>query len=182
MKVLTQEHKIQLGMEGQVDPRANSAEKLEAPFPLPFVSRKALKRVKSPLPVPETCRYCGPNTQVFYGHHEEVYGYGRSYGDWPYVLLCDNCESYVGLHPFTDIPLGILADAPLRKARKENKSLFHVVMQGAGMSRREAYTWLAGEMGIPMEQCHWGWFEADDCEKAGAICRAKMEEMTHGLC
>ncbi len=158
-----------------VDPRAYSDEKLEPPHPLPFVSRKALKRVKSPMPIPETCRYCGPKTQVFIGHHEEVYGYGRSYGDWPYVYLCENCGAYVGLHPATDLPLGTLANAELRQARKAHKPAFQAMMARLQLSRSEAYRLLADEMGIPIEHCHWGWFEIEDCERAGAICAAKME-------
>jgi len=160
-----------------IDPRAFSEDKLQPPWNLPFVSRKALKRVKNPLPIPESCRYCGPRTPVFIGSHEEIYN-GRSYGDWPYVCLCDNCEAYVGLHPFTDIPLGTLADADLREARKKNKSIFQNVLKRSLMSRNEGYQWLADEMEIPVEHCHWGWFEIQDCKKAGAICRAKMEELS----
>lgn len=164
-----------------VDPRAYSEFPLDAPHPLPFVSRKALRRVKNPLPAPDNCRYCGPSTPVFIGHHAEVYN-GRSYGEWPYVYLCESCGAYVGLHPFTDIPLGTLADAQLRDARKKHKTVFHEVMQAAGMDRRQAYRWLAGELGIQVGACHWGWFEIEDCVKAGAICQARLEELSYGRC
>ena len=160
-----------------IDPRALSGKKLDPPHPLPFVSRRALKRVKNPLPIPETCRYCGPKTPVFIGHHEEVYGYGRSYGDWPYVYLCENCGAYVGLHPATDIPLGTLADAELRQARKENKGAFMALIKGYVMSRTEAYQWLADRLGIPVSECHWGWFDLEQCRRAGEICRAHLEAM-----
>ncbi len=42
--------------------------------------------------------------------------------DWPWVYICEGCGSYVGMHPFTDIPLGTLADAATREARKECKA------------------------------------------------------------
>lgn len=156
-----------------VDQRAFKADNIEPPHPLPFVSRKALKRVKNPLPAPESCRYCGPKTPVFLAHHEEVYG--RAYGEWPYLYLCENCGAYVGLHPFTDIPLGTLADADLRQARKANKAKFINLQRAKSWSRSRAYKWLAGQMGIKIEECHWGWFERRECEKAGQICERECE-------
>ena len=159
-----------------IDPRAYSTEKLEAPHPLPAVSRRALKRVKDALPIPTSCRYCGPNTPVFTGHHAEVYR-GRSYGDWPYVYLCEICNAYVGIHKGTDLPLGTLADEALRKSRKANKQRFNFFLEVGGMKRSEAYKWLAGEMGIPDSECHWGLFEADQCEQAAALCRQKTDQL-----
>jgi len=129
----------------------------------------ASKNAKNPLPAPEHCRYCGPRWSAFIGHHEEVYN-GRSYGDWPYVYLCENCGAYVGLHPFTDIPLGTMADEGLRRARKNNKQRFNLMMKASGMKRGEAYEWLSGAMGIPVVECHWAWFEIEQCEKAGKLC------------
>jgi len=161
-----------------IDPRAYSETKLEAPHPLPFVSRKALRRVKDRLPAPTDCRYCGMDVELV--NHSEIYG--REYGDWPYAYLCRCCWAYVGLHPFTDLPLGTLADRFLRSARKAHKRYFLDLQRKNDWSRKEAYRFLASRMGIPVEDCHWGWFEIEDCEKAGAICRAKMEEMTHGSC
>jgi hypothetical protein len=156
-----------------IDQRAFKVDKIEPPHPLPFVSRKALKRVKNPLPAPETCRYCGPNTPVFLGHHDEIYG--RAYGEWPYLYLCENCEAYVGLHPFTDIPLGTLANAELRQARKANKAKFITLQRAKSWSRSRAYQWLADQMGIKVEECHWGWFEIGQCEQAGDICNLELE-------
>lgn len=157
-----------------VDQQAFKGGKIEPPFPLPFVSRKALKRVKNPLPKPESCRYCGPDTPVFLGHHDEIYG--RAYGDWPYLYLCENCEAYVGLHPFTDIPLGTLADGSLRKARKTNKAKFIALQKKRAWNRSEAYKWLASQLGIKVDECHWGWFEADQCIEAGYACAKELEQ------
>lgn len=161
-----------------IDLRVVLTEKIEPPFPLPHVSRKALRRVKNPLPIPETCRYCGPRTPVFPAHHEEVYGYGRSYGEWPYVYLCESCGAYVGLHPHTDLPLGTLADKDLRKARKQNKAKFNRLMTQAMLSRSEAYQWLAEAMSIPAAECHWGWFEIEQCEQAGRLCEQRLNEVS----
>lgn|GEM_PF-343939 len=160
-----------------VDPRANSPEKISLPqapwYPLPYISRRALKRVKDPLPAPETCRYCGPEFPVSLVNNEEIYG--REYGDWPYAYLCANCDSYVGLHPGTDLPVGTLANRALREARKTNKAVFHSMMKRLGMSRTSAYETLAHELGIPPAECHWGWFDLERCDKAGQICQMLID-------
>ena len=160
-----------------IDERAYSKEKIIPPHPLPAVSRKALKRVREPLPKPETCRYCGPEHPVRIARHEEIYG-GREFGDWPFMYLCDHCGARVGVHPGTDIPIGMLADFYLRKARSQNKPSFFQMVKVTGMTMDEAYQWLADAMGIPKEECHWGWFEIDQCHQAGMICE---EELRHNM-
>lgn len=151
-----------------IDPRADSAERIEPTAPLPHISRRALKRVTNPLPAPTTCRYCDGDVRLV--SNSEIYR-GRSYGEWPYAYLCDHCRAYVGLHPQTDVPLGTLADDALRKARNTSKSEFHELKEKRGYSRNEAYAWLAKEMGIPVDNCHFGWFELQDCALALHICQ-----------
>ena len=90
------------------------------------------------------------------------------------MYLCDNCEAYVGLHPNTDIPLGPLADKDLRGARKHHKADFLELQRLCGWRRKEAYAWLARKMNIPIEECHFGWFEIEQCEQAGKIARLAM--------
>lgn len=150
-----------------IDPRANAPERIAAPAPLPHVSRRALKRVKNPLPVPTICRYCAGSVELV--SNSEIYN-GRAYGDWPYAYLCSDCKAYVGLHPDTDIPLGTLADAQLRKDRNAAKGAFHRVKEKRGFSRSLAYQWLAGKMAIEVGECHFGWFDHSACAKALAIC------------
>lgn len=129
-------------------------------------SRKATARVKNPLPAPTQCHHCSGAVRI--GTHEEVYG--RDYSDWPYVYLCEGCGAYVGLHPFTSIPLGTLADQRTRDARKKCKPAFEHLWKSGRMSRTDAYRWLAEQMGIPFGECHFGWFTAEQCEKAELIC------------
>lgn len=143
-------------------------------------SSSATARVKNPLPAPTICRFCSGSVRI--AGHAEIYG-GREFGDWPYVYLCDSCEAYVGLHPFTAIPLGTLADEPTRKARKECKPYFErlfnrklkvsgltVPQRFATMDRSEAYRWLANQMQIPIGECHFGWFDIEQCNRARGIC------------
>lgn len=160
-----------------IDPRAYSSERIPLPdvewYPLPYISRTSLKMVLNPLPVPESCSHCGPDSPVFLVNNEEIYG--RSFGDWPFAYLCPNCERYVGLHPGTDIPLGTLADRSTRDARKKHKKVFHEMASAMKYTRRQAYQALADEMNIPVEQCHWGWFNEKQCEEAGNICNKILD-------
>ena len=125
-------------------------------------SKTATARVKNPLPIPTACHICGGSVRL--GTHQEVYG--MDYSDWPYVYICDGCKSYVGLHPFTNIPLGIVAEKDTRKLRMKAKNLFEPLWQHGHMSRTEAYEWLAKEMGIAFGECHFGWFNDALCEIA----------------
>ncbi|MFG0647737.1 zinc-finger-containing protein [Leclercia adecarboxylata] len=129
-------------------------------------SRKATARVKNPLPAPTQCHHCSDRVRI--GTHEEVYG--RDYSDWPYVYLCEGCGAYVGLHPFTAIPLRTLADKRTRDARKSCKLPFERIWRSGSMSRSEAYKWLADKMGIPTDECHFGWFSDEQCQVAMTHC------------
>ena len=152
-----------------IDPRAHSEERLHPPHPLPYVSRRALRRVKNPLPAPTKCPNCV--SEVVLTTNADIYG--REYGDWPYAYLCTNdlCDSYVGLHPDTDIPLGTLADSNQREARKAAKAAFFQRMRHEGMDRSAMYAWLADQMSIPVGECHFGWFDIAQCQLAERLCK-----------
>ncbi|WP_339091160.1 zinc-finger-containing protein [Variovorax paradoxus] len=133
-------------------------------------SRRAVARVRNPLPVPEKCPHC--SSPVFIDSNACIYG--REYGEWPWALMCTGCDSYVGLHLFTGIPLGTLATPPMRRARGAAKDAFNPLWQGGGMTRTEAYAWLAGALGIAdVEQCHIGWFDVAQCAAVVAAVKAR---------
>ena len=125
-------------------------------------SSRATARVKDPLPAPTCCNYCD-STSIELVNNSAIYG--KSYGEWPYAFMCNNCRSYVGLHPFTRIPLGTLADKETRDARSAAKLLFMKYYQSNGLSRSEAYTNLAHSLGINVRECHFGWFDVDMCTR-----------------
>lgn len=133
-------------------------------------SRKAIARVTNPLPVPTVCPNCGDPVTL----ESNAVIYGREYGKWPWAYVCsdrEDCDSYVGLHPFTNIPLGTLADWTDREARKEAKSHFNPIWESGRMTRAEAYEWLSAQLGIPNNQCHIGWFDADSCARVIDACK-----------
>lgn len=142
--------------------RINDPAKIKPPAPLPHVSRRALKRVRDVIAPPSECRFCsGPVALV---SNAEIYG--REYGDWPYAYLCQPCDAYVGLHPNTDLPLGTLADRPLREARKKAKDAFHTWMRHRRLTRSAAYRALAAAMNIKESDCHFGMFDTEQCQAA----------------
>lgn len=148
------------------DPRAFSKEKLVAPAPLPVISRRALRKVRDRLPPPTACPYCGGPVELV--ANDLIYG--RKYGRWPYAYLCEPCDAYVGLHPVTDLPLGTLADAETRKARKRAKEPFMRLVDArfAG-DRVAAYAWLAEQLRIDPRLCHFAMFSADRCAAVLAV-------------
>lgn len=78
--------------------------------------------------------------------------------------------AYVGLHPFTAIPLGTLADEPTREARKRAKAAFNPIWQSGAMTRTDAYIWLAQQLGIENhEECHIGWFDVATCDRVVTV-------------
>lgn len=132
------------------------------------VRASAFKRVLNPLPVPKVCPYCDGDVHAV--NNSAIYR-GQSYGRWPYIYLCEDCRAYVGMHPETNIPLGTLADAVLREARKVSKNLFQTKLMEppSNMTRTEAYTWLAARMNITAGNCHFAWFDVKQCEQVISI-------------
>lgn len=126
-------------------------------------SRRATARVRDPIPAPETCPHCQSGVKI--ANNSEIYA-GKSYGEWPWAYVCGGCGAYVGMHPFTSIPLGTLATPAIREARKRAKSLFNPLWNSGRMSRDEAYAWLAAQLALPLAECHFGMFDESRCRAA----------------
>lgn len=96
-------------------------------------------------------------------------------------FACEPCGAWVGCHDGTSVPLGRLADASLRKARSEAHRAFDPIwkkqMEETRCSKRrardQAYTWLAREMNLPVQECHIGAFDEGHCRAAITLCRAR---------
>lgn len=90
---------------------------------------------------------------------------------------CDPCDSHVGVHKpnrrhgFTGIePLGRLANAELRRAKMKAHAAFDPIWKSGEMTRRDAYSWLARELGISVANCHVGMFDVDACLAVVTAC------------
>lgn len=133
------------------------------------VSRAAVKRVLNPLPAPTICPNCGNDVELV----NNTVIYKREFGTWPFAYRCVSvaCDSYVGVHPKTDIPLGTLASKLTRAARKQAKAAFAPLWEQDGLEKGSAYAWLAEKMGIKdVNHCHVGWFNIEQCNRVIQIC------------
>lgn len=120
---------------------------------------------------PTECNICGgtviyTSNKVIYG---KEYGSGRCY-------YCTNCGAYVGTHkPRPDEAFGLLATKEMRDMKMKCHTLFDEKWKNEPTSkkryiaRRNAYLWLADQLKIPIENCHFGYFDMSMLNKAYQI-------------
>lgn len=117
---------------------------------------------------PTKCNLCGG--KVIFTSNSKIYG--KEYGSGK-CYLCTSCGAYVGTHkPRPDEAMGILADAEMREMKRKCHDKFDSLWKWAStgkkrhMLRKRAYSMLAEKMNIPVEQCHFGYFDRDHLEVA----------------
>lgn len=99
---------------------------------------------------------------------------------WDLVWHCLDCEALVGCHKGTDIPLGLMADTPTRRARYLAHRSFDKLWKGkGGMNRPAAYAWMATVLGIPAADAHIGMLSVDQCERLASAVAAYKHEQQH---
>lgn len=118
---------------------------------------------------PTKCNLCGGD--VIYASNAVVYG--REYGSG-YCYYCVSCGAFVGTHkPHPDTALGILADEKMRRAKVRCHEVFDIHWRNKGgnekVYRTALYCWLAKKLKIPVEECHFGYFDLDMLERAYVI-------------
>lgn len=117
------------------------------------------------------CPFC--DSPAEWVSHSEIYG--RIYNQAAHMIwLCRQCDAYVGCHNNTKQPLGQMANAHMRKARKLTKELFiKVCLNGQWKCdkhlKESAYCWLARELDITRHECHFGDFTVERCREAYRI-------------
>jgi DNA-directed RNA polymerase subunit RPC12/RpoP len=120
---------------------------------------------------PPDCPYCGAKSKMVTG--ADIYK-GRPDLSGLLFYRCVPCDATVGINKKTGLPFGRLANRDLRKAKMAAHDAFDPLWNVDGkMTRTEAYAWLSAELGIPPEQCHFGMFDIDTCNKAIAACANK---------
>lgn len=113
------------------------------------------------------CPYCGAHAKLV---DSSSVIYHRSYGR---AYICSNypeCDAFIGTHKGTDKPLGRLANAKLRKLKKEAHSTFDLLWKSGRMTRTEAYQWLSKQLKIPFKITHIGYFDEAQCQKVIEVC------------
>ena len=78
----------------------------------------------------------------------------------------------VGCHKGTNRPLGNVANEVLRLKRRETHQVFDALWKELGMSRTQAYKWLANRMELSERNAHIGGFEMDQCQQVIELCKA----------
>lgn len=113
------------------------------------------------------CHYCGNETKLVTGNI--IYPHRKDLKKKKFYL-CLPCNAYVGCHANTDKPLGIVANATLRKYKGIAHATFDPIWRNRKlMKRSEAYKWLAKSLGIPRSECHIGMFNVDMCKKVVTV-------------
>lgn len=111
------------------------------------------------------CPYC-QKPVGFIKTSESVYR--KDYGP---LYICRPCEAWVGCHPGTDKPLGRLADKDLRIWKRNAHAAFDPIWREGKCTRKNAYLWLSGQLGISVNECHIGMFDTETCKRVVEICK-----------
>lgn len=120
------------------------------------------------------CPYCEKPSELVTGR--EVYATLPHLHDKK-IYRCLPCGAWVGCHPGTDVPLGRLANAQLRRARVKAHDAFDPLWRKKRAwdeppfrSRSEAYAWLGSRLGLKKADCHIGMFDLDTCKRVIEVC------------
>ena len=115
--------------------------------------------------IPTICRYCGgvirlvPARKIYRASTDRLGLTGEN------IYLSQNCNARGGCHKGTNRPLGNVANEVLRLKRQETHQVFDRFWQKNGMTRTQAYKWLAGRMKLSEKNALLGGFEMDQCQQ-----------------
>jgi hypothetical protein len=132
---------------------------------------------QSPFVAEVRCDYCNELADLLLDSSPLYHGI-----DYGAVWYCRPCKAWVGVHKNSPrfMPLGRLANAELRAAKQVAHSVFDPLWEAKQRrdnckkheARGAAYRWLAAQMNIPVEECHIGMFDVQQCLTATRICRS----------
>ena len=86
------------------------------------------------------------------------------------IYACLPCDAWVGAHKDSGKPLGRLANAELRAAKRAAHAAFDPLWKSGQMSRSKAYALLAEKMGIDPKDAHIGMFDVEQCKTVILLC------------
>lgn len=114
------------------------------------------------------CPYCEKPARFVTGR--EVYPHRRDLWAQKFYL-CSPCSAWVGCHKSTGKPFGRLANFQLRTIRSRAHAAFDPIWKDGPTTRKDAYKWLAKEIGIEFAVCHIGDFDEAMCQRVIDVCR-----------
>lgn len=108
------------------------------------------------------CPYCGHAAKLVGG--EDVYPHRPELAKLRF-WKCAPCSAWVGCHHGSDMPFGRLANAELRKLKRQAHAAFDPLWKKGHISRNTAYAQLARYMEKHPAWCHIGFFNEDECRR-----------------
>lgn len=115
------------------------------------------------------CDYCQQEAKQVGG--KEVYPHRPDLYDKQF-FICWPCGARVGCHPDTNVPLGRLANAELRKMKSLAHQCFDPLWKERGIPRGKAYGLLAKSMNMSRKDCHIGLFDETLCKQVIYLCNS----------
>lgn len=125
---------------------------------------------------PPKCIECGDTSRLVTG--ADIYRHRPDLYDNRYWLC--NCGAYCGTHKGTTDPLGYPCGPATRRARSAAHDAFDRLWRGRFMPRAQAYSWLAGELGVHPDACHIGMFDAPTALRTRELAQRKLAELVLG--
>lgn len=118
---------------------------------------------------PIRCPYCG--AQAVLRPSAAVYGDKARPGEYLYV--CQRypaCDSYVGAHRKSLLPMGTLANGDLRNKRIKAHQSFDRLWKCGIMEKRQAYRWMQAKFALNSGQAHIAMFSEYMCGQLICAC------------
>ena len=115
------------------------------------------------------CPYCGAKATL----RSSSAVYGDAAKTDGYLYVCDRypkCDSYVGAHKKTKLPMGTLANGDLRNKRIQAHKAFDWMWKSGLMTKWQAYKWMQGKLDLSDEQAHIAMFSEYMCDRLIAEC------------
>lgn len=117
------------------------------------------------------CPYCG--SAAVYRPARMVYG-DATINRGGHLYVCSrwpDCDAYVYAHKNSGLPMGTLANGPLRHKRILAHRALSDLQKHYGMNRSMSYLWLQVKFDLSPEQAHIGKFSEKMCERVISKCR-----------
>lgn len=111
-----------------------------------------------------SCPYCGAKATL----RPAAAVYGDRAKPGYYLYVCDRyplCNSYVGAHAKTLLPMGTLANGRLRNKRIQAHRAFDRLWKSGTMEKWQAYRWLQAKFSLRSDQAHIAKFSEYMCDQ-----------------
>jgi len=114
------------------------------------------------------CPYCGSKALL---RPASIVRRNATLGEEVYICArYPACDAYVSAHQNNRLPMGTLADKPLREKRRQAHAAFNCLWESRRMTKKEAYRWLQVQLGLPEQEAHIARFSEYRCRQVIDLC------------